>query len=79
MRVHTTKISMDPYGHLKKSLGSKYAHLHNVEKFWENFQDDNEVRMRQYMRIQTYFLKRVNLFLIPDQVEEDEDTIMDPR
>lgn len=43
-----------------------------------NFKDDNEVRMRHYMQMTTYFIKKVNLFPITDQVEEDESTAMDP-
>lgn len=31
------------------------------------------------MWMTTYFVRRVKLFPIPDQVEEDESTIMDPR
>lgn len=31
------------------------------------------------MRMTTYFVKSVQLFPVPDQVEEDESTIMDTR
>lgn len=79
VRLHTARPRMDPYGHIKKVLGPEYAHLHSIEDFWANCIDDKEVQMRHYMRMTAYFVKRVNLFPVPDQVEEDESTVIDPR
>lgn len=70
---------MDPYGKLTKMVAAKYSHRHSVEYFWANCKDDNEVRMRHYMHMTVYFVKRFNLFPVLDQVVEDENTIMDPR
>lgn len=77
-QLHTPHPQMDPYGHVRKVLGPKYTHLHHVEDLWENFQNDKEVCIRHYMRMTTYFVRRVQLFPITNQVEEDEGTIMDP-
>lgn len=66
LRLHTARPRMDPYGHIKKVLGPEYAHLHSIEDFYANCKDDNELRMRHYMRMAAYFVKRVNLFPIPD-------------
>lgn len=77
--LHIAHSWMDPYGHVRKALELGYAHVHHVEDFWENYQDDKEVHARNYMQMIAYFVKRVQLFPIPDQVEEDESTIMDSR
>lgn len=76
---HTSWPWMDPYGHIRKALGPKYSHLHSGEDFWANCKDENEVQMRHYMRMTAYFVKRLNLFPVPNQVEEDESTIIDPQ
>lgn len=70
---------MDPYGHIRKELGSGFAHLHHIEDFWADCQDDKEVHARHYMRMITYLIRKVQPFPIPDQVEEDGSTVMDPR
>lgn len=70
---------MDPHGHVRKALGPTYAHKYHVEDFWADCKDDKEVRMRHYMRMTVQFLRRVQLFPVPDQVEEDESTLVHPR
>lgn len=35
--------------------------------------------MRHYMRMTTYFIKSIKLFLILDQIVEDENIVIDPR
>lgn len=78
LELHTARSQMDLYGKLKKMVGKEYSHLHNVEDLWENCRDDKEVHMRYYMRMMAYFFKKFNLFLMPDQVVEDENTVIDP-
>lgn len=77
--LHTAQPRMDPYGKLKKFVGREYAHLHHIEIFWANCQDDKEVCMRHYMHMTIYFFKIINLFPVQNQILEDENTIVDPR
>lgn len=70
---------MDPHGHFRKALGPAYAHQYHIEDFWADCQDDKEMRARHYMRVMVLFLRRVQPFLVPDQVKEDESTIMHLR
>lgn len=70
---------MDPHGHVRKALGPAYAYQYHIEDFWADCQDDKEVHTRHNMRMTVQFLRRVQPFLILDQVEEDKSTIMHPR
>lgn len=60
---------MDPYDKLKKVVRIEYAH-------WDNCKDDEEVRMRHYMCMTTYFVKTLNIFPMQDQIVEEENTIV---
>lgn len=66
LRFHTTWLRMDPYGKLKKMVAAKCAHGPSVEDLWANWKDENEVRIRHYMRMTVYFVKMVNLFPVLD-------------
>lgn len=46
--------------------------------FWADCHSEKEVHARNYMQMTTYFVRRVQLFPILDQVEQDEGTVMDP-
>lgn len=76
---YTARPRMDPHGHVRKALGLAYAHRYHVKDFWADCKGDKEVRMRHYMHMIMQFLRRVQLFQVPDQLEEDESTLMHPR
>lgn len=57
-QLHTARLWMDPYGYIRNALGPEYAHLYHIEDFWENYQDDKEVHVKNYMRMTAYFVKR---------------------
>lgn len=77
--LHIACPKMDLYGHVRKALGLGFAHLHHIENFWGDCQDYREVRARHYMWMTANFVRKVQRFPIPDQVKEDDSTIMDPR
>lgn len=77
--LHIAWARMDLYGKLKKLVGNQYAHRPHIKNYWVNFQDEKEVRMRHYMRMMTQFVWSINLFHVPNQIVEEEDTIIDER
>lgn len=77
LELHTAQLWMDPYDKLRKMVGIEHAYVHNVEDSWANWRDDKEVRMRHSMCM-VYFIKKFNLFTVPNQIVEDGNTVIDP-
>lgn len=53
-------------------LGTSYYHLPRIEEFWEDYEDEYEVRKRDWMQ---FTLEKIKQFELKREVNEIEDDL----
>jgi hypothetical protein len=72
---YRSRADFDPHHHIGVVNRRKYEHIVDLEDYWANAADEYEVRKRLWSRLSISFIRTIELFRVPNQLEDDGEYI----